>query len=92
MLREKLKLANEEESLSLGIGATTQCKKLCDQVAKQCATKHFSSPEGEKRLRTELETAGISSTARKAHVCLSILLQALATRDISVGAEDLMIQ
>ena len=54
--------------------------------------KHFKSSEDEAKLRALLEPAGISSNARKAHVVLSILLQALATREIEIHGEDLLLE
>lgn len=92
VMSEKLKLANAKEDLSLGIGSTGKCKTLCNDLAKQCAAKHFKSSEDEAKLRTLLEQAGISSNARKAHVVLSILLQALATREIEIHGEDPLLE
>ena len=70
--------------LEKGAGATGECKILAATLAKKCSDIHFDTPEGLAALKALLATTKIDTNAIKAHTILSVILQALATRDILI--------
>ena len=83
-LAANLRIAEERKSLSLGVGASNEVRKVAAKMAKECAETYFAEPEDFDNLRATLAETKLDSKSIRANTVLSGLLQVLATREIDV--------
>ena len=83
-LAANLKIAEEKKSLSLGLGASNEVRRVAAKMAKECAETYFAEPEDFNNLKATLNETKLDSKSIRANTVLSELLQILATREIDV--------
>ena len=81
-LAANLKIAEDKKSLTLGLGASNEVRRVAAQMAKECAETYFSEPED--NLKATMAETKLDSKSIRANTVLSELLQVLATREIDV--------
>ena len=90
LLEEKLKLAEESQSLTLGMGSTSECRAECNRIADKVA-KHYQSLEEVSALKAVM-TKYIDSTCKQSRTILSKILEGIATRGIEITGAELHIE
>ena len=83
-LTTNLDIAEERKSLSLGLGASNEVRKVAAQMAKGCAETYFTEDDDLDTRKATMAETKLDSKAIRANTILSDLLQVLATREIEV--------
>ena len=87
---EKLKLADEKQSLALGMGSTSECRAKCNRIADKVA-RHYHSLEDATALKAVM-TSYIDSSCKQSKTILSKILEGIATRAIDITSAELHIE
>ena len=89
LLEGKLKLADEKQSLTLGMGSTSECRAECNRIADKVA-KHYQSVEEVTALKAVM-TSYIDSQCKQSKTIISKILEGIATRGIDITSAELHI-
>jgi len=80
-----LKIDEERKSLSLGLGASYEVRRVAAKMARECAETYFTEDDDLATLKATMAETKLDSKAIRANTILSDLLQVLATREIEVA-------
>ena len=91
LLADKLQLAEQSKSFTLGLGSTQACRRECERIGRRAA-QHFTTVEEVQALKKVLVDSNIDSQAKQANTIISKLLEGIATRKVTVTNTELQIE